>query len=159
MQQPATNKTHNDDGQHITHNCLSLNNIFFFLGNVLINVGPTKEGIIIPLFQKRLLQLGQWLDIYGEAIYDTSPWIYQNDSLNPNVWYTCVKEPYHKFEPIAIPISSDTIKAVYAIFLKWPTDGILRIKDAQSALTDQNYMIQLIKPNGYVSVIVSTHLM
>ena len=55
-------------------------------GNFLINVGPTKEGLIVPIQQERLLQLGQWLDINGEAIYETVPWKIQKDSLTPGVW-------------------------------------------------------------------------
>lgn len=113
----------------------------------------------MPLFQERLLQLGQWLDINGEAIYDTSPWFHQRDSLNPDVWYTCAKQPYHQFEPIAMPYLSDTVEAVYAIFLKWPSDGILRIKDAQSALSSHNQKIKLLNHSGYVSVNVSIKLM
>ena len=33
--------------------------------------------------------MGQFLSIYGEAIYGSKPWRAQNDSMNPNVWYTC----------------------------------------------------------------------
>jgi hypothetical protein len=28
-----------------------------------MNVGPTKDGKIIPLFEERLRQLGQWLNV------------------------------------------------------------------------------------------------
>ena len=37
-------------------------------GNLLVNVGPTKEGTIDPVMQERLQQLGQWLAINGEAV-------------------------------------------------------------------------------------------
>ena len=40
-------------------------------GNVLINVGPTADGRIATIFQERLLQMGSWLKINGEAIYET----------------------------------------------------------------------------------------
>lgn len=29
-----------------------------------------------------------WLQINGEAIYGSRPWIYQNDTHTPDVWYT-----------------------------------------------------------------------
>ncbi|KAL3230262.1 hypothetical protein MRX96_048501 [Rhipicephalus microplus] len=57
-------------------------------GNLLINVGPTKDGIISPIFEERLTQLGQWLSVNGEAVYGSKPWKYQNDTATPNVWYT-----------------------------------------------------------------------
>jgi alpha-L-fucosidase len=56
-------------------------------GNYLLNVGPTADGRIVPIFEERLLQIGKWLDINGEAIYATKPWAYQNDTYNANVWF------------------------------------------------------------------------
>jgi alpha-L-fucosidase len=53
-------------------------------GNLLLNIGPTHDGRIIPIFEERLREVGNWLEINGEAVYHTKPWIHQNDS---NVWY------------------------------------------------------------------------
>ena len=55
-------------------------------GNMLLNVGPTSDGRITPIFEERLRQMGAWLDVNGEAIYGSRPWTYQNDSLTPNIW-------------------------------------------------------------------------
>jgi len=58
-------------------------------GNFLINIGPTKDGMIAPVFEERLLQLGQWLGINGDAIYGSVPWERaQNDSTTEGVSYT-----------------------------------------------------------------------
>ncbi|MBS5480144.1 MAG: alpha-L-fucosidase, partial [Clostridiales bacterium] len=40
-------------------------------GNLCLNVGPCADGTIAPLIQERLTQLGEWMDVNGEAIYGT----------------------------------------------------------------------------------------
>ena len=32
-------------------------------GNLLLNVGPTADGRIVPAFQERLLEMGAWLEV------------------------------------------------------------------------------------------------
>lgn len=100
------------------NNTLTMEDILYQLvttvscgGNLLLNVGPTKDGIIMPIFEERLRSIGQWLNLNGEAIYKTQPWLFQNDTINGNVWYTMSK--------------SDS--SVYAIALKWPTQSILSL--------------------------------
>lgn len=56
-------------------------------GNMLLNVGPTHDGRIAPIYEERLHQIGDWLKVNGEAIYGTRPWVHQNDTLTHNVWY------------------------------------------------------------------------
>jgi alpha-L-fucosidase len=43
-------------------------------GNLLLNVGPTAAGEIPWTQATRLLELGAWLRINGDAIYGTRPW-------------------------------------------------------------------------------------
>ncbi|PVD39014.1 hypothetical protein C0Q70_01641 [Pomacea canaliculata] len=82
-------------------------------GNLLVNVGPTKYGVISPIYEERLTQMGRWLQVNGEAIYGTRPWKYQNDTANSDVWYTSKKD------------NNGTV--VYAIALKWPTGSTLKL--------------------------------
>ncbi len=37
-------------------------------GNLLVNVGPTKEGFIPAIMQERLHQMGDFLAVNGEAV-------------------------------------------------------------------------------------------
>lgn len=117
-------------------------------GNALINIGPTKEGTIAPIFQERLLSLGSWLSINGEAIYESSPWHSQNDTINGDIWYTCVKETYNAAHPTAVPLDSDEVTAIYAIALKWPSTGILKLRDVVTLVHSGNYKIEMLGNEG-----------
>jgi alpha-L-fucosidase len=95
-------------------------------GNILINIGPTKEGTLVPIFQERLLDLGKWLSINGEAIYESSPWTTQNDTLTYGVWYT-TNDP-----------------SVYAIVLNWPDDNVVNLGSVVSLFANADTEVTLL---------------
>jgi len=78
-------------------------------GNMILGVGPMRDGNIPVIIEERLLQMGAWLSVYGEAIYATVPWRVQNDTIAELLWYTQGRNNTN----------------VYAIFFEWPEDGIL----------------------------------
>ena len=43
-------------------------------GNLLLNIGPTADGLIPVIMQQRLADMGAWLKVNGEAIYGTRKW-------------------------------------------------------------------------------------
>jgi alpha-L-fucosidase len=43
-------------------------------GNLLIGVGPMADGTIPAVQRARLLGLGAWLGVHGEALFGTRPW-------------------------------------------------------------------------------------
>jgi alpha-L-fucosidase len=40
-------------------------------GNLLLDIGPTADGRIPVIMQQRLVEMGDWLKLNGEAIYET----------------------------------------------------------------------------------------
>ena len=40
-------------------------------GNLLLDIGPTADGRIPVVMEERLVQIGNWLNPNGEAIYGT----------------------------------------------------------------------------------------
>ena len=53
---------------------------------MLMNVGPAADGSIMPIFQERLLQMGEWLSVNDEAVRRTKLWSAQNDTINKHDW-------------------------------------------------------------------------
>lgn len=70
-------------------------------GNYLLNVGPTAEGEIPDASQERLSEIGKWLEINGEAIYNRRPW-----------------DVYHEGDHVRYIQGNNG--QVYGVLLQWP---------------------------------------
>ena len=57
-------------------------------GNLLLNVGPTSDGRIPVIMQERLMDIGSWLDINGEAIYGSRKLKRKIKTDNKNLYFT-----------------------------------------------------------------------
>lgn len=58
-------------GQELVHELVS---VVARGGNLLLNIGPAADGTIPLIMQQRLKDIGDWLKVNGDSIYETKPW-------------------------------------------------------------------------------------
>ncbi len=112
-------------------------------GNFLLDIGPDEHGKIPPIMQERLIQIGDWLKLNGEAIYNTVRWKTPSQwsegkrdykpangsgdlllklTVDPDPGFA-VKEMFFTYNP------SDN--NLYGIFPKYPENGKILLKSVQ----------------------------
>lgn len=92
-------------------------------GGMTLNVGPAADGKIPLLQQERLLDLGKWLEINGEAIYGTRPYkkFYEMKTVRVSRVDPKIDFDWKRNSPDPA-ISCDRFKAKWEGFFVCPTD-------------------------------------
>ncbi len=83
-------------------------------GNYLLNVGPTAEGLIPQPSVDRLLAMGDWLKVNGEAVYETTPGPIQGVD-----WCRSTAKP----------------GKVYLHVFDWPEGGVIEVPEMDKEVT------------------------
>jgi alpha-L-fucosidase len=95
-------------------------------GNLLLNVGPKSDGTIPDQARQILLEMGAWLKLNGEAIYETRPWLLYGEGPT-RVSSSALNTDRQEYTPEDIRFTTRG-DVLYAIALGWPKGGQLRIR-------------------------------
>jgi alpha-L-fucosidase len=97
-------------------------------GCLLLNISPKADGTIPDNQRKVLLEIGKWLDLNGQAIYNTRPWLAFGEGptrLKKSGGFVGRKIRYTPRD-IRYTRSKDG-KTLYAIVLGWPQSSELTL--------------------------------
>lgn len=110
-------------------------------GNLLLNIGPNPDGTIPVIMQQRLLEIGNWLTVYGEGIYGTKQWIKDaqwSEGNKPEFSKSDFHGGFPIYEMTINPKEGNAVKEywftqkdsnVYAFSPEWPKTSTITISD------------------------------
>ena len=92
-------------------------------GNLLLDITPTAEGVFPQPVVERLLAIGRWLTVNGEAIYGTRPWKIFGEGPTQIKGGMFGEEKIPDFGAQDIRFTTRW-KTLYAIALGWPQNPL-----------------------------------
>ena len=91
-------------------------------GALLLNIGPRADGTIPEEEEAILLEIGRWLALNGEAIYETRPWkvFGEGPTVVEEGGFTDTKRAAFVTGDVRFTTRGDFL---YALLLAWPENG------------------------------------
>ena len=112
-------------------------------GVLLLNVCPKADGTISPDQQQTLREMGKWLKVCGEAIYEARPWeTFGEGPTRQTKSGSFLKADTYTAQDVRYTRSKDG-KALYAILMGWP-DNDVTLRFVQVNRARANAKIELI---------------
>lgn len=113
-------------------------------GCLLLNIGPKADGTIPDEAKKILVEMGDWMKINGEVIFNTRPWKIFGEGP------TEVSQGHHSEknnkdsgpQDIRFTINKNVL---YATALGWPEDGVFNIKSLAKGNPNESRAIKSVE--------------
>jgi alpha-L-fucosidase len=122
-------------------------------GNLLLNTGPTADGIMPTENLSRMADMGRWLEVNGEAIYGTKPWKVFGENADESAYKTQAELKTEKKDEVFDGTPKDVVqdirftikgKNLYVIARSWRQKEVL-IK----SLVENEFRIKSVSMLGY----------
>ncbi len=94
-------------------------------GNLLLNIVQRPDGSLDPEVEQQLADLAIWINIHGEAIYGTRPWLVYGEGAVKTKGGNFKEDFKYTAKDIRFTTKGGTL---YATALGWPVDGKLVVK-------------------------------